>query len=365
MKRILLLVVVSSLVSGCTQGAAEPIEAWDEKAVVAPQPMVASPALDELVDPWAAGETERTLFEGTVVAELCGNAGEASASDPGVSEGCAAFELTDPIPAGTKAIRIDADATAALKSGSYYAYFYSAVNRFATEADGEPSSAPVSAWRWELDPREWDDAQEESSLARPGFWTGYGGTANVLNGPIEVDVIAEKDPEWVPTRPLPPMVLLDLRETWTQGAGAHQVAGTAPLPKRVRFAPIPEDAIEITLLLSWTVRDCPASYDCSPNPTVYYGNTAVPALEIERTETTVVRRVIVPESVQPDPSDAALSATSFSSFVWRCHEDPNMPLPCLASFYAYGVSVDVHAVVLAWFTPFDADVARETAFIGE
>ena len=90
-------------------------------------------------------------------------------------------------------------------------------------------------------------------------------------------------------------------------------------------------------------------------------NATVPALEVERTKTTVIRRVIVPESVRPDAPDALVSATTFTNFVWRCEEGDTNPLPCFAAFYAYGVSIDVHAVVLAWFTPFDLTVAKEKA----
>lgn len=152
-------------------------------------------AIHDAPPAWMPDETERILWEGSVEAGECYQGATVDALAEGyVMGGCAFLQSEEilPIPQGSRALRIEADATDALKSGSYYAYFSTNVRTGTAEADGEASSEPVHVWVFLLEPAEWDTSVEHTD-ASMGFWSSNeGADIPIVRGRIDVRIVAER-----------------------------------------------------------------------------------------------------------------------------------------------------------------------------
>lgn len=156
-------------------------------------------------DPWQDGETDRVLFEGTVEAGECYPTATVVelVFFESVMGGCAFVPREDvaPIPAGTEVLRIEVDARDALQEGRYAAFLSTTV-RDSEDGMGAPTSDPVHAWSFRLEREEWDLPRAVHTEANIGVWTDEqpGSTdVSVLQGPVHVRVIAERDPQWTPS----------------------------------------------------------------------------------------------------------------------------------------------------------------------
>jgi hypothetical protein len=355
--------------TGATTGTSSPLQ-----ANVTPVPT------GPVVNPWGKGEAERTLFDGTLAGIQCIIAGTpevpeqatASCSNTELSLGDAPF-----IPEGTKTLRIEADASAALKSGSYHAYLYTLARNTGDLANGERTPEAVHTWRFNLTPLDWDYEYRGLTTATLGFWSSGAGL-NVLDGDIRVKAVAERDPSWRPRVPVDEwrpggghhlvsdgvIQLANASATWRFQAGASYVAGTGGnWPDAIPLAAIPPGTRYVVMGLTWTVKDCPANHDCSPNPSIVRGWDSFSGKEVERNGDHLIEVLEVPKDIPDDGPYARNGTATVDPFVWRCLDSPvGTGFECFASYYATPAAADVHVVAEAWKG--DVDLAAFKARLG-
>ncbi|MCA1819109.1 MAG: hypothetical protein ABR562_02010 [Thermoplasmatota archaeon] len=220
--------------------------------------------LGPAVDPWAAGETERVLFDGTVKAGDCYTGAMAFEVTGGyVMGGCAEVPFEDGhlIPAGTGAIRFDVDVSAAVRQGSYYAFLYTSVRHNSSLADREATTEPVHSWTFPLVADEWDNPTSKWTHAYMGLWT----VNSVLQGDVKMHVAAVRLANWTALPPvdqwrLPAahrmpqtgvMTLLDTHVTWREPGISAREAGT-PWPASPALADrVPAGTTSLVVAVAW------------------------------------------------------------------------------------------------------------------
>lgn len=396
MERWVPFVLGNLVVAGCIGGGTDDLPA-DDASLVGPvdgldsKPPVntsALPTLGPAVDPWAAGETQRILFEGTVDTARCEFAGTvpfASYEDRFGNElivGCAWYELPvgTLIPEGTSVLRIEADATQALKSGGYLAYLYTANRDDYEKADGEPTTETVHTWRFELKPGDWDASSWKSSGAELGFYP-HGNGVNVLDGTIKTKVVAERDPNWTPLAPIdrfqtegkakpqPGVVtLLDWSVAWEQSAGPRRMVNARwpdvpPLARTVPFG-----TTTLVAAASWAeTTGCPPTLTCEGLIDLYSagsywdGYVRAPA---DKGDRYAIWTYGVPDEAGADSiySNQTTTAVAFGFFTNPGHYQQCYDYLTQVCWPPTDVTTKVHLIVEAWKD--EADLAAVKARLG-
>ena len=152
-------------------------------------------------DLWGEAE-ELVLFDDTVTAGLGEGPVDAAAylfvqaaSANGAAYGCARVSLPEGVvvPEGAGALRVEADATEALKAGSYQFQWRSKAH----EVVEEPTSEPVHAWDVALDAGDWD-LPHAAGTTFVMYLASAGGPAGAFDGPVKVRLVAVKLAGWEP-----------------------------------------------------------------------------------------------------------------------------------------------------------------------
>lgn len=334
-------------------------------------------ALGPPIDPWGE-ETERVLFDGAVEDVRCVIAG--TPGNPEAIDVACPFEgMLIPIgdapfiPEGTGSLVVEADASSALKAGSYHYFLITQGRNTGTLWNEDRTPEPKHTWTVELTPADWDYEYRGVTVVETGFWASGEDGLNVLDGDIRVTITAQRDPAWAPRVPVdefapggrhkvvaPGVVrLADANVTWAHQPGA--TLGFLGYPDDVPLAPIPAGTKQIAVGVTWTVRDCAPAHDCSPNPDLSRGWNYSLGEEAERGATHVVKLFEVPADFADDGPYAEEGSAAVGPFVWRCVR--SVPLfGCFASFYATGATVEARVVAEAWNG--DGDLAAFKARLG-
>jgi len=380
-RRVLAILFATVLVAGCVDDEPDPADHTGDGHPIdgdAAQngTMGLFPTLGDAIDPWEEGELERVLFEGTVEAGDCypgAIAGEAVFYQYFMG-GCALITLPDGalIPEGSAALRIEADATQALKSGSYISFLYTAERDLSEEANGEESDVPVHTWRYPLVPSEWDPSFRPDSYASLGFWTGadFGDPdPPILMGPIATRVVAERDPAWNATPPLDHWSMLDmhrfpqpgvitiydkLHAGWRQPANSLATAGLDQrAPNQLPEDRIPLGTTKVVVGATWgEIKGCAPTMECSLRVFVgtpmgsYDGLGSHPPEELGQSH--VISVFSVPDEIEPMPDHTDHPSMGLKPFfVNQCPPpaDTNVP-DCTRT--ATETTGDVRVLVEAW-----------------
>lgn len=347
--------------AGCIGGEnAEPGSASSARATVdGAANLTANESIALLPDPWLAGETERVLFEGTV-----------STSEP-----CnAAFSLPEGtlVPDGTKRLRFETDATAALKAGQYHSEAYSYGNRWLYPGD---SPEAVHAFMLELEPRDWDPVLHATSGYTFYVQCNHDGGLHVLDGAIKAKIVAERDPAWVPlplldawTMPeahrIPQpgaLTLLDHNATWECGALVELYTGLASCPEFPPLADtIPYGATKLVLAMAWSqVQGCPPTHTChmrSPMESGGHGTAMGDGIGLEHGDGYALLIYDVPGMAGEDGPYVNQSSTRFYPWIDGCTAAETYPR-CVTNAPTR-VTTDVRFVVEAWKGDVDVDALK-------
>lgn len=197
MRKLVLLLVTIAL-AGCTSDPPPPAAA--DASVSLPPSAVPPEAVlggEHAHDLWADA-FELVLLDAQAATETtCAGhlKGFASLSAEGFAVGCARFapEPGAVVPQGTKSVRIEVDASAALKAGSYTV---EARTHARTTLSSEPTEEPETVVRFALDANDWDLPHEGHSSF--GLVLRASAPHGVLDGEIRVRAVVERDPAWVP-----------------------------------------------------------------------------------------------------------------------------------------------------------------------
>lgn len=351
----------------------------DDAELPAASNATAAPLLE--VEDAFGDETELVLLDDTVTVGHCyGTVNQplitaSEALSGNVMVGCAEIVLPEgaTIPPGTARLRIEADATQALRSGSYFPCLYTSARTTPAEANGEPSSDPVNTWTFELVPGEWDAPSAQRTAAWMCYWTG-GGAINHLEGPIQTRVVAERDPSWEPEPVADPWtdqegnnvrshVLQDEDLTWThQGTWlAGNFMGDGYWARLPLAAPIPVGTEHLTVAVSWSIGDCIDAEGCGieyalGGPRTYHW------IRGEEGDEGVASMVFAREDFEPDNPYGEESA--WFTDVWPVACDAATPSAagafwggCLSPMH--DAAFDVRVRVEAWREPPDVGLLTE------
>ncbi|HEX2022139.1 MAG TPA: hypothetical protein VHH36_05460 [Candidatus Thermoplasmatota archaeon] len=395
MRALLAVVLASTVLAGCAgeEPAAAPAAVNDTEAVFVedyafsdnvtiPREELENATLgpEHVHDPW--GEAlEMTLLDETIVAGLCEGPVDAAiylmvrafAGEPG-AYGCARVSLPEGVvvPEGTGALRVEADATDALKSGAYAFQWRSKAH----EAEGETSTDPVHTWRVELDESDWDIPHANATTFT--MYLASRGPAGVFEGNVAVRVVAERAPGWEPVLavahvdhwklphahdfPAPGVMrLLDAEASVTNVDPLRFVGQNAPQPVPLADIVAP-GARWITVVADHTGSDCAPVLDCWLVPVLQVGG-----YERQRVGEEILhegaRRVYawsVPEEVPPDSVYADVSTTQVDPRINACAAGDANGSTCGFASVASGTA-SARLLVLAWQGEVDLDVLRAIA----
>lgn len=171
-------------------------------------------ALPPLPDPWLDA-TDLLLFEATVEVDYCWLPVEGAVVAPFtltghafVQYGCGIF-LPPPgvlVPPGTAALRVEGDASRATRTGSWGVYVDRTYSNSYDETnetfDTEETAQAQGTFRFPLWPDDWDLPHHgRSAFAFSVYGWGQPGV-DVLRGPVDLKVFAERDPAWTPPAPV-------------------------------------------------------------------------------------------------------------------------------------------------------------------
>ncbi len=372
------VVLLATAFAGCFEDS-------DPQAPPEPDPVVAdgTGALGYDVDPETANETmlegahihdewggtkEMVLMDETVSTADCGDGnpfttlfitGAGIVFDRAVHMGCAQFQFGEGriVPEGTASLRIEVDATDALKQGVLELAYRSPENDF----DGAgKSDGPVFMWRIEMVATEWD--LPHSTQTEWGFFLQPSGDVAVLDGDIKVFIAAERVEDWTPILGSAhidhwapdaahdfvaedAMRVLDVNTTVQMPSFADRLQGDRDdfdsIPLQDIVAP---GSVQLTLVVWWTdMRNCPAQHECWIVPFINAGDRGRGAWldPVESTPEWAIYVYDIPEPLTPDSTYANNSTYSVSAFVRSCipgMEDIDMPFggfrPCFGEAVA-------------------------------
>lgn len=328
------------------------------------------------VDPWADNETERLLFDDTVQAGQCYDMATVWELTAGYfMGGCAWIPLWDMdgalILEGTNALRIEADASEALHSGEYLAFLYSTVRTQPTDANMATTSEPVHAWTVDIEPAEWDHPDAPEAGVWMGFWTDWPDDGSVappvFEGPVDVRVVLEKDPDFEPL-PVPDpwpdadpdhmpqpgvMTLMDAEHEWEASWASIALE-----------RPVPENGSQLAVGISWgEISNCHPGYDCSLfaglNSRVHW--TGMNELGEDRFQSGDDWHVLVfdlDDQAWPDSQYVDESHNRVDAWINRCSGLPGTITTC-AGVQLEPPTVDVRYYAEVWQDEVDVGVFKE------
>lgn len=330
------------------------------------------------LDPWAPDETHRVLFEGDVIAgqdcnvnNYLGTQAAFTALGGYASSGCGVFTLPADahILRGSLALRIEADATQALKAGGFNVHYWSHSRTTQEQAEGTPSTSPVATFAFPLKPVDWEPAAP--TTATFWFWP-QGGPVNVLEGPISTRVVLEKDVAWTPAATMDHwnmtgmhqvvqagvMTLIDATIDWNEPALANGNFPTAPPLQGI----IPTGTRFIVLGIQWTpMSNCPPApaFGCRMFSDIRDGDRVVTSFGGPIREADDSHAIIVWDSPQQVPWDDETAETSRVSInpyaLVMCH----VPFETTCGRPPGGTTTTVRFVMEAW--SIDVDLAAVAA----
>lgn len=322
-----------------------------------------------LFDAWG-NASEIMLFAGRVESDpACWSIQGASAR-----YGCAYFTLDRGtlVPEGTRALRVRGDSSAATRHGTWAVHLDHTYGRSWLDDDPQlrtvPSDGDVSVWEIPLLPPDWDIPTHE----RSAFFfnvTAWGEGANLLAGPVSVEIAALRDPGWqlVPAvdhfqrsaahnfTPEGSILLLDevvgLRQPLSLTKSARPGIGLRDI--------VPIGTRQVTVGIGWVaIEGCPTPLGCDVVVRLLAGAERIfqdeqgvlaasgPGYKIYRYE--------APSQVGEDGSYANESRTRVDALIgYAC-------VPGYVRYTCYGewateMSADVHIIAEAWDR--EADVA--------
>lgn len=353
MRGVMLAVLV--LLAGCVgsepQKAADIVEPSSTADTAVDLPDIGPDLGYTLPDPWLEGETERILFEGVVQTGDCYAGAMAFELFAGyVMGGCGDIILPEgsSIPSGTATVRIEADASQALKSGEYFAFLYTPRRSTPDLANEAPTREPIHVWEIPMEEADWDPYWAKNTLSWSGYWSANNGTSiPVLNGPVPTKVVALRDPAWEPPLAPHPTTLLDAELAWVDGSGINLATRRGTQLDALDMLPIPPEARAISIAVTWEVISCPPGIRCWVNEWLEHEGTPYYGGVLGQTDNSRVISIGVPDPLPPDLPGGNVSAASVQLFVPRCNEADPL-LPCFVPFYAYDAEVKAHVLVQAW-----------------
>lgn len=389
--RLVALLALASLLAGCAApgeapAAAPPIQpeatssAAYEIAASLPPEEVANATLgdDHVHDAWGEA-TELVLFDGAVEAGLCEGPFDAALyaflqalGDQEAVYGCARLSLDEGkvVPEGTGFLRVEADASGALKGGGYKLQW----RNKAREQDEEPSTAPQHAWRVALTETDWDIAHANATTFV--MYLVATGPVGAFEGPVQARIVAERQEGWEPILavahvdhwklptlhefPAPGvMLLLDGHANVTNVDPMRFLGGNAPEPVLLADL-VPPGAAWITIVSDRTSADCAPALDCWLVPLLQVGG-----YERQRAGELILREGErsayawrVPDDVPFDSVYANASTTGIDPRIDACAA--GQEATCGFASLASG-SVGARLLALAWKGDVDLETLKRIA----
>lgn len=390
MYRLLVLAVLLSAFAGCVDRP-EPVDA--PSSDTKDDSGVGNKRTSYAVDPETANETElegahlhdewgestaMMLADTSVRTADCSEnpmmdlfiLGSGLFSQQEVHKGCARFTFDSGmiVPEGTARLTIDVDASEALPQGGMELLYGNGQKRAVAL---EESTEAVYTWTIEMEATEWD--LPHSTETDWWFFLRPSGTVAILDGTIDVIVVAERMDDWEPILGsehidhwtqtdqhdfIAPGVLraLDTNTTVHYPSFADRITGAEA------FAPIPLDDIippetkQVTLAVKWgSVDACPAAHECWIVSFLAPANGGRWFLIDPSAEGAdwAIYTYDVPEPMAPDSTYAEESVYSIRAFVRAC---PNGESQQTGVFFFNGcmgeavasMSAETRFEVVAW-----------------
>lgn len=241
-------------------------------------------------DAWQGAE-EIVLLDDTVVAGQCEGPFDAAAyafvqaaSGNGAAYGCARISLPEGVvvPEGTGVLRVEVDASQALKAGSYQFQWRSKAH----EVVEPPTSEPQHVWEVALDQDDWD-IPHAAGTTFVMYLASSGGPAGAFDGDVLVRLVAVKLAGWEPILavahvdhwalpsmhdfPAPGVMrLLDAEASVRNIDPARITSGARnePIPLTDIIAP---GAKFVTIVADTTAHDCGPALECWYIPELIVG----------------------------------------------------------------------------------------------
>jgi len=297
--------------------------------------------------------------------------GSGAFRDQSVQKGCAMFGLDADrlVPEGTAELTVEIDATNALQEGGMQLYYGNDEKR-TTEL--EATTDPVFTWTIEMTPLEWD--LPHSGETAWYFFLRPSGQIAILDGTMEVQIIAERLEVWSPVLgsahvdhwaadaahdfiAADVMRSLDTNVTVEYVSFADRVTGaegSEPVPLDDIVAP---GTAQVTLAVQWDpVQGCPPGHGCW---VVAYMQSSGGGRgfgwgdPVESGADWAIYVYDVPEPLAPDSTYATASTHRVNAFVRACPngEVQETPVPffngCMGEAVS-SMSSDVRFEVESW-----------------
>lgn len=376
------LLLLSSFLAGCagTTDDGLPAAGLGSDSAAAPDAdnLTSLPELLPPMDLWG-GLDAKTLFDGTVdVKECYGPTNQVfitfwqAVEYHDVMFGCADYDLPEGtlVPEGTKRLRVEADASGAQHVGMWYPWVttYGIVQYGDGWYDGEGTTDAKHAWTINLKPKDWDLSHHTKSGFSFGYWT-YGGTVNVLYGPVKTKITAERDPEWKPMPVLDEwkalnrhafvqedaILLLNATVPWEEPSFPTYMTSNSDSPSVPSFTDvIPYGTKQVAVGLRWNdIEGCLQGHTCSFRAGVNSGGQWSGINEAavqERGANHLVLVYDVPARVGEDGPYVTNSTTSVGAWIVPClTADPSRCDPVTLS----DTQTKLFAWAEAWKAPVD------------
>lgn len=333
-------------------------------------------------DEWG-GVTELVLMDSAVTTGDCTNpftalflTGAGLFTDQEAQVGCASWRLDDGIivPEGTGALRIEVDASDALDAGGMQLSYDNEYINF-TQLDATTDKEFI--WRTEMTPLEWDlPHSTETSwffILRPD------GSPSVLDGEIQVFIVAEQMENWSPILGSAHIdhwapdanhdfinervyKALDINTTINMPSFADRAGTRNTNIDRVPLTDIvAPNSNQVSLVAVWdAVSGCPPGHGCWPVVSLSTpgGRGFSFAEPVDFGENYAIYLYDVPQPLAPDSTYATDSVYSVSGFVRACPngEVQETPVPFVSNCWGEAVatmSVDTWLEVEVWKSAVD------------
>lgn len=325
------------------------------------------------------GETEKTIFDGTVQAGDCyGQVFGAlvflisAAFEQRVEKGCATVSISNGtlVPQGTEKIEVQVDASDALESGGYDSHMWTGENSY----DGATTTETVKTWWFEVVEEDWDGPHQSRSSYGFLFEAEAQDTGEVaqLEGPMEIEIRAHKIPGWTP--PLAAAHLdhwqlgdrhdfikddvietLNRTETVAHCTWQSSIQGGCDYwDQELNLSDIiPPGTRQVALVMTWDgIDDCAPAHNCSLRAYIRSGGSSYAYTDpVAQGNGHLIYVYNVPEDVPPDSTYANESESFVIPRIDHCIEDPTP----VFSFTSCGLGnanwaprADVHFAMEAW-----------------
>lgn len=328
---------------------------------------------DHVHDAWA-GAQELVLLDETIEAGDCEGPQDAAFyamvttfNAQGPAYGCARLSLPEGavVPEGTGELRIEVDATGALKSGAMEIQF----RNKAREERLEASSEPQHVWTIPLAEADWDIAHATSTTFV--MYLGAVGPGALLQGPVLARVVAAKADGWEPVVAIAHVdhwSLPSLHEFAAPGVmrlGEGEMVVKNIDPARAtgggEIVPMPFDDIiapgaRFLTIVTDTTGDCPSAIQCWLVPELIVGGYERRRFGELLYEDGPVRAYVwaVPDEVPEDSVYANQSTTAITPRIDACLAGDAQGLSCGFAGFAAD-TVRAHVRVFAWKGDVDSE----------